>query len=504
MAYRVMEDGTAPKGLKVGDEVVTAGGTYQVKSVNADGSYASNHVSDTTTENYGGTYQQNPVAVSGVPNTGSDTRKKAAGIYAKGGTYSAAADAYRQANNAAVQQAVNGLNQQKAATNRSYADLFRQLYIDRKNTEKNLNQQMAAGGINGGAAESTRLGVATNYADNLRRGEIERQAALQNLDTEIENARLTGDMKSAEQAAALERERVNNYANMLQWLAGQERADDETAYARRRDEISDAKYYDERDYERNRDAIGDTRYQEERDHDWGQQELENEWYLNERDYGRDQTEIQRANALVEEIFAAGGTPSAELLAAAGITESNYVETMSGAYKRSEAERAASAGISAMQSGLPMSAEQRQALKDIYGYDDAAIDEASAWYKQIAQNQLRSGGGSGTYRTAKPSADSLAMAYSAFMNGSRDPAVVQILESYYGLPIDQIQIGANLTSEQPAYGGSSVANDSAMLLWELRNDQKGGTDRSGIENKVNAWLKSGTITRDQRDYLLSQF
>lgn len=37
--YRVGENGQAPQGLKAGDQVVTAGGTYTVNSVNPDGTY---------------------------------------------------------------------------------------------------------------------------------------------------------------------------------------------------------------------------------------------------------------------------------------------------------------------------------------------------------------------------------------------------------------------------------------------------------------------------------
>ena len=54
---KVNEDGKAPGGLKVGDKVVTAGGTYEIKGVNADGSYRSS-LSDKrqTTKNFTGSY----------------------------------------------------------------------------------------------------------------------------------------------------------------------------------------------------------------------------------------------------------------------------------------------------------------------------------------------------------------------------------------------------------------------------------------------------------------
>ena len=55
--YRVNDDGRAPSGLGVGDEVVTAGGTYRSDSVGADGQYKTTLVNKgQTTQNYKGSY----------------------------------------------------------------------------------------------------------------------------------------------------------------------------------------------------------------------------------------------------------------------------------------------------------------------------------------------------------------------------------------------------------------------------------------------------------------
>lgn len=55
--YRVNDDGRAPSGLGVGDEVVTAGGTYRIDSVGADGQYKSTLVNKgQNTQNYKGSY----------------------------------------------------------------------------------------------------------------------------------------------------------------------------------------------------------------------------------------------------------------------------------------------------------------------------------------------------------------------------------------------------------------------------------------------------------------
>lgn len=53
--YRADASGNAPKGLSVGDEVLTGGGTYKITGVNADGTYQSALANKTqTTYNYAG------------------------------------------------------------------------------------------------------------------------------------------------------------------------------------------------------------------------------------------------------------------------------------------------------------------------------------------------------------------------------------------------------------------------------------------------------------------
>ena len=56
---RVNENGKAPAGLKAGDKVVTGGGTYEIKGINADGSYKSSLADKSqTTGNYKGSYDR--------------------------------------------------------------------------------------------------------------------------------------------------------------------------------------------------------------------------------------------------------------------------------------------------------------------------------------------------------------------------------------------------------------------------------------------------------------
>ena len=153
---------------------------------------------------------------------------------ADGALYRQRLDAQRGARDAAVQRAVERLNAGRADTEAQYADLFRQLYIDRMNNEKNLDQKLAAGGVTGGAAETTRLGYDTAYEDALRQGEQSRIAALGEIDRAVADARLTGELEQANAAEKAAREQANAYAEALRYLISRRDAIDarQEGYAR--------------------------------------------------------------------------------------------------------------------------------------------------------------------------------------------------------------------------------------------------------------------------------
>lgn len=75
--YRVGSDGQAPKGLKVGDYVVTGGGTVKITAVNADGTYkAVDAGKDITTSNYeslGGKFKTVPTGTNTTQQNGNFT-----------------------------------------------------------------------------------------------------------------------------------------------------------------------------------------------------------------------------------------------------------------------------------------------------------------------------------------------------------------------------------------------------------------------------------------------
>lgn len=125
------------------------------------------------------------------------------------------------AQKAAVEQAVNQLEGQKGDIVQSYDDLYRQLYLDRRRAEKNLPQQLAAMGISGGLTESTALGLQTDYTNALRQGEQEKLSTLNDIDQAISDARLSGDIGIAQNAANLALDRLATYGNTIAAMQAQ-------------------------------------------------------------------------------------------------------------------------------------------------------------------------------------------------------------------------------------------------------------------------------------------
>lgn len=147
-----------------------------------------------------------------------DTVDELKGLYGDSGAYARALAQQQGANELAVKQTVSELQAQKTQTNQSYADTFRQLYIQKKNAQKNLGQRLAAQGVNGGASESSMLDLETSYSEALRQGEQARINAQGELDRAISQAKLTGDIENARIAADGVREQTAGYAGVLQNL----------------------------------------------------------------------------------------------------------------------------------------------------------------------------------------------------------------------------------------------------------------------------------------------
>lgn len=128
----------------------------------------------------------------------------------------------RETINASVQQAVDAYEAQRQQTEQDSAEMARQAYVAKMLGQKNLDQQLAAGGYAGGAAESTMLENETNYQNNLAEIQRQRQRALDEIQRAIDNARLTGDMTAAEQMAAYMAQVQSYYSDYYDQMLSQQ------------------------------------------------------------------------------------------------------------------------------------------------------------------------------------------------------------------------------------------------------------------------------------------
>lgn len=116
---------------------------------------------------------------------------------------------------ARVKQSEDEYNRQKEQAKTNYDDAARQAYVNSMMSQRNLDQQMAAGGVYGGMADSQRIALDASYQNEV--SDLERQyiETLADLDQAIEAARLAGETEIAEQMAARKSTVEGQYAAYL-------------------------------------------------------------------------------------------------------------------------------------------------------------------------------------------------------------------------------------------------------------------------------------------------
>ena len=121
---------------------------------------------------------------------------------------------------------------------------------------------------------------------------------------------------------------------------------DSTDYARWMDELERQRYAEQLEYERGRDALSDQRYDREWEYQQGRDQLADQRYEDELAYGREQDQYARQqqsyDRLLELIIATGYKPTAEELAAAGMTEAE-AKAWRGYYTANQAVGGSSGG-----------------------------------------------------------------------------------------------------------------------------------------------------------------
>lgn len=377
------------KNATAGSKIVGSDGSVWLK--NKDGS--------TTITKNGQTYTVGAQG-NGTSEELEALRRELQQLYGEQGSYAQALAAQQEANRANVQKAVGNLQDQKRDTETSYANMFRQLYLNKMKSQKNIGQQLAAQGKTGGAAESTLLGLDTSYSDALRQGEQGRIGALGDLDRAITDAELTGDIANAELAAANAKERTDSYADVLRDLMDR---------------------YD-------------------------QQNAQN------TAYEREDADNARAYAYktAMQLLQSGSMASDELLESAGISKAD-----------------AQAMVAAV-------AAQRAAAKS-----------------------------SGRTTSSKPREVALAAA----LGGDSSDNVRQILESYYGMPMETV-LGAYGYSggAAPSEAEQLAAQDRNFATWlnEANRLAEGGASVQRLAEILQSWIALGRITREQGNMIAATF
>lgn len=373
-------------------------------------------------------------------------------LYSGNGSYAAALAAQQKAQQAAVDKAVSTLNGQKQETNRSYADMFKQLYAQKMNAKKNIGQQMAAQGVTGGASESTLLGLETDYSEALRQGQQGRISALGELDRAITSARLDGDIAKAQLAADGAREQAASYAGVLQTLL--------------------------------------DRY----DNQQAQQTA----------YGREDAanKLSYARQLALSIAQGGNMPTDDLLAAAGMTRADAEAIVTSVGQSRQDEQDALKYSQALQKAETLAGYGDFSGYAALGYTAEEIAAMKATYdKAVAAERAAS---APKYTPKTYTATQAEQAMKVALQGDTSDAVRTIIEGYYGLPMESV-LSANGYVPEPdpsprlpvdmqegsgavyTASGKQVAPVIVDYFNELLED---GTSPENITKIVAGWVDTG--------------
>lgn len=112
------------------------------------------------------------------------------------------AEQTRAAIQASVEAAIQKYNDQIAQTEQDSGKLARQAYVAKMMGQKNLDQQLSAEGYAGGMADSQRIQAELSYQNQLSEIEQQRLLTVQELQNAIAQAKLSGDLQTAQELAS--------------------------------------------------------------------------------------------------------------------------------------------------------------------------------------------------------------------------------------------------------------------------------------------------------------
>ena len=129
------------------------------------------------------------------------------------------AEAQRQldlATEASVKQTLNSLGKQKDEVNETMDKAAREAYIAKMQSQRDLAEQYAAAGITGGPTESGRINLENSYSNNITDINNQRRASIDDINSAMADAELTGDITKAQNAANIAQQAANTYLELAQ------------------------------------------------------------------------------------------------------------------------------------------------------------------------------------------------------------------------------------------------------------------------------------------------
>lgn len=209
--YNTDGNGKAPPGLKVGDSVITNGGTYTITAVNPDGTYQSYKSSDAKTNNYPKATlpekppEELPEELPGValpttptytPTDNSEMLEAAAAEYLK---------QQKEALKTAYETNVSNLDAEQGKLKDTYSAARTQEAADSALSRQRFNETAAAYGLNTGTSGQAQL----SYANELQKELSTLHAAEAAANEEIERQRT--NLAKEYQSAMVQAQAENNY-----------------------------------------------------------------------------------------------------------------------------------------------------------------------------------------------------------------------------------------------------------------------------------------------------
>lgn len=216
--------------------------------------------------------------------------------------YSGISAAEQAALNAAIKSGIAGLESQKSGVTQSADEAARQAYIGYMQSQKAMPQALSAAGYSGGMADSQRLALDTTLQNNQKDIFLNRDNALNDIDTAIQKTRLEGSIQGAQSQAQLGRDAMSAYMSYISQKNAQASQD----------------YWSKYGYDFQGGQAGLDRL-----HQMGMQQGSQNWQSGENQADRDFNATTNAQKIASDkawnIILAGAVPDDDTLTAADIS-----------------------------------------------------------------------------------------------------------------------------------------------------------------------------------------